>query len=93
MVLASTIAIQPLTVTYSITGTAVLGLDYTLDGPVGEVVIPAGETSATIQLHAYPDVGSTKAKTAKLKLSPGAGYRVPRLNGKAATIKITTARR
>jgi hypothetical protein len=79
---------QPLTVTYSTTGSATFGLDYTLDGTVGQIVIPAGQSSAGIHMHSYPNSVTGKAKTIKLKLSSQAGYKMPKRNGKSATVKI-----
>jgi hypothetical protein len=81
---------QPLTVIYSASGSAILGSDYTLDSSAGQIVIPAGQTSSVIRLHAYPNggVGRVKAKTAKLKLVANAGYKLPKKAGKTASIKI-----
>lgn len=79
---------QPLTVSYSTSGSAGLGSDYTLDGPLGQLVIPAGQTSASIHMHALQNPARTKVKTVKLKLNPNAGYKMPKRSGKTATIKI-----
>jgi hypothetical protein len=79
---------QSLTVLYSISGSAHLGSEFTLDGTVGQVVIPAGQNSASINMHTLPGSIRGKAKTVKLKLTANAAYKMPKRNGKAATIKI-----
>jgi len=86
----SSIAIgQPLTVFYTVSGNAQVGTDLTLN-PMGQVVIPAGQTSATITLNAMTDATTTeRAEKVKLTLSPNAAYQLPRRNGKSATVKIT----
>jgi hypothetical protein len=86
---ASTAPVTPLTVFYHTTGTAGLGSDYSLSGTVGSVVIPAGQTSATIQFTALTDLMTTEKKeTAKLTLTAGNGYKVPKKAGKTVTIKV-----
>ena len=79
---------QPLAVSYSTTGSAGLGSDYTLDGAIGQTVIPAGQTSAAIHMHSYPNTITGRSKTVKLKLNSHTGYKMPKRNGKAATVKI-----
>ena len=79
---------QPLTVTYSTAGNAFLGSDYTLDGTIGQVVIPAGQSSAAVHMHSYPNSVTGKAKTVKLKLNSQTGYKMPKRGGKSATVKI-----
>ena len=79
---------QPLTVSYSTLGSASLGSNYTLDGTIGEVIIPAGQTSTAIHMHSYPNTITGRGKTVKLKLNNHAGYKMPKRNGKAATVKI-----
>src|SRR6185437_1926842 len=49
---ASPVQTHPVTVLYSTQGTAALGTDYTLDGPTGQIIIPAGQGSATVHMHA-----------------------------------------
>ena len=51
-VTASPVNSQPVTVFYTISGNAVYGTDYTLDGSPGQIVIPAGNSTASIPLHA-----------------------------------------
>ena len=64
-----------------------MGSDYTLDTNFG-LVIPGGQSSAVIHMHALPGTGSAKAKTVKLKLGANAAYKMPKRNGKSATVKI-----
>jgi hypothetical protein len=87
---ASSAADQPVTVTYGLGGTAHMGSDYTVGGePVGQVVIPAGETSVTIPLHAMTDGARERGENVKIRLNNGVGYRLPRTAaGKSASIKI-----
>jgi hypothetical protein len=83
---------QPLTVNFSVGGTAALGSDYTLDASSGQVTIPAGQTSALIHMHAAATPPTTSrritGKTVKLTLTPNSGYKMPKRGGKAATVKI-----
>jgi hypothetical protein len=81
---------QPLTVNFSVGGTAALGSDYVLDDNSGQVTIPAGRSSALIHMHAAPapTTGRARGKTVKLTLTPNSGYKMPKRAGKAATVKI-----
>ena len=83
---------QPLTVFYGLAGNAQLGNDYLVTAPIGQVVIPAGQTSATVALTAMTDGLNERGEKAKLILSPNAAYLLPRNAGKNATIKITNVR-
>ena len=89
---ASTPPSQPLTINYSITGKAAFGSDFMLSGGTpGQVVIPAGQTAAFITFNALLDGLTEKRESVKLKLSPGAGYKLPKgKGGKSITIKITS---
>jgi hypothetical protein len=64
------VAQQPITMQYSMSGSAVLGSDYTLSGILGQVTIPAGESSARVILRARKNV----KKKAIMTLIDGAGY-------------------
>lgn len=64
---------SPVTVNYTMAGTAQLGTDYT--GPTGSVVIPAGATEATVNLTAMNSAPSG-TKTAVFNVTPPAGYTV-----------------
>jgi hypothetical protein len=78
---ASPAPAQPLTVSYKMSGTASLGggpgYDYSLSGTVGQVTIPAGQSSATVMLTSNqdPDEGPSKepakGETAIMTLQPG----------------------
>jgi len=64
-----------------------------LDGNFDQVVIPAGQSSAAVHLHALTNPSGRKAKTVKLKLTNNAAYKLPRRAGKAATVKIANPAR
>jgi hypothetical protein len=83
---ASPVPSQSVTVFYSIGGKATFGTDYTLSGTPGQVVIPAGQSSATVTLHALTDAMAEGNENAKMKLSKGAGYK--RISPKKAIITI-----
>jgi hypothetical protein len=88
MFTASAAPVAPLTVNYITAGTAALGTDYTLSGPHGQVVIPPGQTTAMIQLHAVSDHTPERREVAKLVLRTGANYKIPRLKGKSVAVKL-----
>jgi hypothetical protein len=75
---SSTTANTPITVHYWMGGKAQQGIDYTLDGPAGEVVIPAGKSSARVVLHAIVDNTSETHEGAGMHLTGGTGYVVPK---------------
>ncbi len=75
---------QPVTVNYSMSGSAALGTDYTLSGTPGQVTIPAGQTSANVILHALRNAN----KNATMTLTPGVGYFLSGLADDVATIRI-----
>ena len=77
-------AVQPVTVFYSMSGSAALGSDYTLSGTPGQVTIPAGRSSAKVFLQARKSV----KKTATMTLRPGSGYFLSGFADDVATIKI-----
>ena len=77
-------AVVPVTVFYSMSGSARLGTDYTLSGTPGQVTIPAGQSSANVILHALRNV----KKNATMTLTPGPGYFLSGLADDVATIKI-----
>jgi uncharacterized protein (DUF1800 family) len=64
---------NPLTVGYSLSGTAQSGTDYT--GLTGSVSFPAGVSSVTQQLTAL-NTASSGSKTAVVTLNSGSGYEV-----------------
>ena len=71
---ASAPAAGPITVQYAMSGSAVLGKNYTLSGVRNQATIPAGATSTTVVLTAT-SVGNT-GKTATMTLTSGSGYAV-----------------
>jgi hypothetical protein len=77
-------AAQPITVHYSMSGSASLGSDYTLSGTPGQVTIPAGQSSATVILHALKKVN----RTATMTLTNGPGYVLSGLADDVATVRI-----
>ena len=84
---AAPVPSQSTTVFYSIRGKAQFGTDFTLTGQPGQVVIPAGQSSATVTLHSLTDTVPERNEKAKIKLLKGAGYKKSR--PKKATIIIT----
>jgi hypothetical protein len=67
-------------------GTAELGADYTLSNNSGHLTIPAGESSATVVLHAIADQTKEKKETAAMTLVKGTGYKVPKRPKAVVTI-------
>jgi hypothetical protein len=82
----SALQAQPLTINYSMRGTAQLGNDYTLSGLPGHVVIAPGRASATVTLQAMTDGVKERKETATMVLTAGPGYEVPRRAKAIATI-------
>lgn len=80
---------QPITVSYSMRGTAQSGTDYPLSGASGAVTISAGQSSASIVLHANVDNVKEKNETAVMALRSGAGYQLPRPAKATLTIAHT----
>ncbi|MEP7016383.1 MAG: hypothetical protein ABI925_13155, partial [Verrucomicrobiota bacterium] len=74
----------PVTVNYSISGTAHSGSDFTLSGTPGQVTIPAGQSSATVTLHAIIDHLKESKETVIMTLTSGTGYTIS-LQKKATT--------
>ncbi len=59
-------------------GTAQNGVDYTLDGTPGQVIIAAGQNSAAAVLHAIADHITEQNETAIMVLNAGTGYKIPK---------------
>lgn len=74
-----------LTVRYTGSGTALINRDFS--GPTGSVVIPAGQTSATVAVTPIDDVFVEGNETVILTLATGTGYTV----GAARTATVTIA--
>ena len=77
-------AAQPITVFYSMSGSARLGTDYTLSGTPGQVTIAAGRFSGRVILHALRNVN----RNATMTLIPGPGYFLSGFDDDMATIRI-----
>jgi hypothetical protein len=69
---------QPITVNYSMRGTAQNGTDYALTGTPGHVTIAAGQSSATVTLNAIADHVQERKETAIMALANGTGYKIPK---------------
>jgi hypothetical protein len=82
----STVA-QSVTVNYSMSGTASLGNDYTLNGIAGQVTIPAGQSSGKVKLKSITDGSTEGTETAIMTLQPGVGYIIGNKN--QATVSIS----
>ena len=68
---------QSTTVNYAMSGTATYKNDYTLStSTVGQVIIPAGQSSVIITLRARTDNTPESTETATMTLQPGTGYTV-----------------
>jgi hypothetical protein len=84
---------QDCPVNYAMSGNAIVGTDYMLSGSPNQVIIPTGQTSATVTLT----VITTKTKgreKAVMTLTTGSGYQFPTAGKKhrtrtpSATVKI-----
>jgi len=62
----------PITARYTLGGSATLGQDFTLSGVPGQIVIPAGQTSASITLAALNDTAVEKQEVVTLTFTGGA---------------------
>jgi serine protease AprX len=85
VVRATTTVTQSVTVNYSMSGTASLGPDYTLN-TAGQVTIPAGQSSGKAKLRARTDSLTEGSETAIMTLQPGPGYTIGNKN--QATVSI-----
>lgn len=66
-------------VTFVMTGSAVHGFDYVLISKftnTGQILIPAGQTSATVTLHTVPDDPNPSQEIATLNVINGARYHI-----------------
>jgi hypothetical protein len=66
----------------------VAGIDYTIDGTVGQISLAAGQVSTNVVVHAVPGQVHKRARKAIFQLTARPNYKIPRTAGKAATIKI-----
>ena len=83
---SSTVLSQGVTVRYAMAGRAQQGVDYMLDGTPGQVTIGAGQSAATVVLHAVADHVKEKNESVTMILNSGAGYQIPRRARAALTI-------
>jgi hypothetical protein len=75
---------QPVTVNYTMRGTALKGSDYTLSGTPGQVTIATGQNSATVVLQSIADHIKERNETAVMALvSTSGGYTLPKRDAKA----------
>ena len=78
---------QIVAVQYFLSGRAIFGTEYTVDGPPGEADIPAGSSSTTVVLHAVPNIPMHRGEKVILNLAGGAGYKVSKPNRATVTIR------
>ena len=64
-----------ITISYAMSGSAVLGTNYSLSGEPRQVTIPAGQSSATVMVRILSG-RKNKGKTVIMNLISGAGYTV-----------------
>ena len=83
---SSLVVKQPVTVSYSMGGTAQNGTDYTVSGTPGQVTISVGHSSASVTLHSIADHVPENSETAVMALVSGPGYNLGR--HATATLKI-----
>ena len=74
----------PLTVLYSVTGTATAGVDYVALG--GSAVVPAGATSVVITVTPLNDLQAEDAETVLVTLLPAADYQLGPETGGVLTL-------
>lgn len=86
-IFSSDVVAQPVTVNYSVRGTAINGSDYTLSGIAGQVIIDAGQSFAAVTVHSIADHVKERNETVIVTLSAGAGYKLPK-HGAKATLTI-----
>ena len=79
---------QPVTVYYSMSGSATYGSDYNLSGTFGQITIPAGQTSASVTLNAVVDHLKEPNETAIMTLTNDSCYTLPAKSSLRST-KIT----
>jgi sugar lactone lactonase YvrE len=73
------------TITFSMSGSAKQGTDYTLNNNTGKVTLGAGQYSTNVTLHALTNRARTGNVTATMTLNPGTTYQ---LSHKSDTVTI-----
>ena len=71
----------PITVFYTLSGKARIGTDYTVNGLMGQVVLPTGQTSVDIVVTAMGDATKEHSEKISITLSPGSGYTLAKGKG------------
>jgi Ca2+-binding RTX toxin-like protein len=82
----SGVTTNPLTVNYTIGGTATLNTDYTRTGTTNTVTFAAGSSTATVIVDPTPDTTVEPNETVALTLATGTGYTVGTPNAATGTI-------
>jgi len=85
----STPTSKKIQVNFNVSGTATPGADYVLLGnfdQFGRIVIPTGQSSATVTLHTVDDDGGRKSENATFSLIGGDAYNVGRPSSATVTI-------
>jgi hypothetical protein len=77
---------RPLTINYALGGSAVLNTHFVVCGTVGRVTIPAGSTTARINLSALANDLDSGGEIATVSLRPGRGYKLTRRRIQNVTI-------
>jgi hypothetical protein len=77
---------QVVAVHYFLSGRAMLGTDYTVDGPPGEADIPTGASSTSVTLHAIAGVPTRKGEKVTFSLTAEMGYKLGKPNKATVTI-------
>lgn len=73
------------TVFYTLSGSAHEGSDYTITpSPTGQVVIPSGQTSATVTAHVLVDGINENKESFALTLTNNPSYTITKKVGKAS---------
>ena len=85
----STPTSKKIQINFNVSGTATPGADYVLLGnfdQFGRIVIPTGQSSATVTLHTVDDDGGPKSEKATFSLVGGDAYNVGRPFSATVTI-------
>ncbi len=77
------------TVTYAMSGTAVRGTHYDLNGTFGKITIPAGASSANVTLTALNNNLNTGSEAATMALKSGTSYKLSTAIKASVTIANT----
>jgi hypothetical protein len=77
---------RPLTINYTLGGSAILNTHFVVCGTIGQVTIPAGASTATINLSAMANDLDAGAEVATVSLMPGRGYKLTRRRIQNVTI-------